>query len=291
MSEASNEFDPGVLGALTLEQKEVFDLLSRGVMRYEIGRRRHARTEEIFDVIDSVNEQLETPDSAAATYRLLKEGVITPAADEVAAAREKVTLLSEEQTDVLRAMMSGGRYTEAGELLGTDSEEVRQAMDEIASKIHSRSPEQTVRLAYAAGLDELPAETDPVQEEPAIESESEPEPELPERAAAQVRSNVLEFVNWMYPKKNLEPAELDDTQLIALADTIKVKAREIAAGMPTPKLRRQVKPAIDYIDMWLAGQSIAGIARQVGKNDGTIRLSLMGFAEKVGAKLSSDELF
>jgi hypothetical protein len=301
---ADDLYDPGILGALTEEQVRVMDLLTLGIQRHEIARLRGAQTEEIFDVIDSVEAALGAPNPSAAAYILLKENIIKLTPVEVPAARHKVSMLADWRQRVLGAVMTGRTYGEAGSILGMEADDVRSALDDITHEIQSYSAAQTVRIAYAGGLEEpdMSAPAEPVYEEVipgvvVLEVPAEPQPEIIEDTEAAepeppvARKHIYELLSWMYPREQLEGiGELSDEQLAAIADAIRAAAKKYGDSLKKPKKRHVPPAAIAYMDLWLKGNSIPKIAQITGKNEGSVRLSLEPFAEKIGNHVPSDEI-
>jgi hypothetical protein len=301
---ADELYDPGILGALTEEQVRVMDLLTLGIQRHEIARLRGAQTEEIFDVIDGVEAALGAPNPSAAAYILLKENIIKLTPVEVPAARHKVSMLADWRQRVLGAVMTGRTYGEAGSILGMEADDVRSALDDITHEIQSYSAAQTVRIAYAGGVEEpdMSAPTEPVYEEVipgvvVLEVPAEPQPEIIEDTEAAepeppvARQHIYEFLSWMYPRENLEGVgELSDERLAAIADAIRAAAKKYDDSLRKPKKRHIPLEAIGYMDLWLQGNGIPKIANLTGKNDGNIRLSLEPFAKNLGSYTSIDEI-
>lgn len=142
------------------------------------------------------------------------------------------------------------------------------------------------RGAQPAEIEDLRDELAPFLKPASLESQEVTIQEQPPLA----RENITQFLSWMYPKERIGAETMSDQELMAVADRIQAAMREYVRRLPTPKHRRQVKPATNYVKSWFEGRDVIRIADENGKNEGTVRLSLTGFAEKLGAKMPFEEI-
>ena len=310
------EFDPGAIGALTLEQRAVYDLYSQGYALSEIARYRGTDKSNIQEVIASVPRVFEA-DKATATMAMLKEGALSPLDGEAEAAQEAVQRLAAVLKEVLGAFVIAGTYEEAGKMLGYTVEETRLDIEIAAVDMRADyNMAQIARIAYVARLDDyfrhrqrlledftvkepiVESEPEPVEEkaeepEPVAEPEiAEPEPEVFE-LNPEAKANIQTYITWMFTKEEKIEETIgafDDEKLATLADAIRAAAKKYISSVKPLKKRKAVTPAGEYVNRWLDGQTIPTIAGAMGKTDGTVRLSLEPFAEKIGDSTTFEEL-
>ncbi len=143
---------------------------------------------------------------------------------------------------------------------------------------------------------EIPAEEDATP----AEDEAEQQPETgeavvmePERGELSpiARQQTQEYLAWMYPKENLDDMDkLSNEEIAAIADAVRVATKKYDDSLRKPRKRHVTPAAVGYMDLWLQGHGVPKIAALAGKNEGTVRLSLAPFAEKLGNYVSLDDL-
>lgn len=105
------------------------------------------------------------------------------------------------------------------------------------------------------------------------------------------RQQIQEYLAWMYPKEAFDEMDkLSDEEMSAIADAVRAAADRYDNSLRRPRKRHVTPAAVGYLDRWLKGQGVPKIALAAGKNEGTVRLSLAPFAEKLGNYVSLDEL-
>lgn len=225
--------------------------------------------------------------------------------------------LTREQIIIIDLTLKNKEAPEIARSRGTQPEQIGLAIENIRGQtglplsvlagmlieqgmINASPPiEAEAKLPVAEPPTRLTPETEAAIEEDVVITEAEPEPEpeatedteIAEPEPPIAREHIQEFLSWMYPREKFEGiGDLSDKQLAAIADAIRAVAKKYDDSLRKPKKRHISPAAIGYTDLWLKGNAIPKIAHITGRNEGSIRLSLAPFAEKLGSYVPSAEV-
>lgn len=263
------------LEGLVYEQVAVMDLLSRGFKRSETAADRQAQMAEVADLAKQTVEYLDVGTIHGAVFTLLEAGLLVPDEDEINHAKSKVALLSDRHTRYAAALMGGATFEQAAQQLGLSQNTLKTyTYAEINKTLGSHSLPQTTRLMYAAGLR-------PGQVSKVPENNVETAVSLP---------NATDFVAWMYPMEDLNGlGDLTEQEGKALVQLLTDEIDGLVKD--SPNSAKAMRAGAQTVRDWLAGQSLFQIAKSRGKTEGSIRLSLTGFAAKIGSRIPSADIY